>query len=157
MSGSFTTPGTNIPARVTFNSGYIDFGLNRIVNLDSCTLGIEWTTAPLYVVNSIVPQALNRHTQKITMTGKIKSFAQEVFELAMGSSQPGTPNLVTPLDGQPTVTTPVATFYDSNGKEYQYQFINALFKSFKTNIKQEDYGDFDFELEATGVNIVYTI
>ena len=152
----FSAAGTSITPRVVFNSGYIDFGSNRIVNLESATLGIEWTTAPLYVVNSIVPQAMNRHTQKITLTGKIRSFAAETFALAMGSSTIGTPNTLIGLDGQPTLVNPVANLYDSAGKQYQYQFGNAMFKSFKTNVKMEDYADFDFELEASTLSILYT-
>lgn len=153
---AFTTGGTPITPRVIFNSGFIDFGSNRIVDLDSATLGIEWTMAPLYVVGSIIPQAYNRHTQKITLTGKIKSFAAEVFQLALGSSTPGSPQEIDYLDGQPTLVNPVATLFDSAGKQYQYQFGGALFKSFKTNLKMEDYADFDFELEATTLKILYT-
>lgn len=153
---SFTSAGTPITARVMFNSGTIDFGSNRIVDLDSATLSLEWTMAPLYVVGSIVPQAYNRHTQKITLTGKIKSFAAEIAGLALGSSAAGTPVTLAPLDGQPTLTSPVATFFDANNKEVQYQFTGALFKSFKTNVKMEDYTDFDFELEATSMSLLYT-
>ena len=156
MAQAFTNPGTNVPNRIIFNSGTIDFGNSRIVQLDSATLGIEWTMAPLYVVGSIAPQAYNRSTQKITLTGKVKSFAAEMTALALGSSSIGTPNGIGPLDGQPTLQNPVATFFDSNNKEYQYQFINALFKSYKANVKMEDYADFDFELEASGLLIVYT-
>lgn len=153
---AFTSAGTPITARVLFNSGTIDFGVNRVVNIDSATLGIEWTLAPLYVVGSIVPQAYNRSTQKITVTGKIKSFAAELANLSLGSSVAGTPVGLYPLDGQPTLQSPVATFVDANGKEIQYQFSGALFKSFKANVKMEDYADFDFEMEATSMVIVYT-
>lgn len=152
----FINPGNPITARVLFNSGTLDFGSNRVVNLDSATLGIEWTMAPLYVVGSIVPQAYNRSTQKITLTGKIKSFAAELATLALGSSVPGNPIELDPLDGQPTLLSPVATFFDQNNKEIQYQFSGALFKSFKNNVKMEDYADFDFEMEATSVKILYT-
>lgn len=155
-SPAFTNAGTPITARVMFNSGYIDFGSNRIVDLDSASLSLEWTMAPLYVVGSIVPQAYNRHTQKITLTGKIKSFAAEIATLALGSSAAGTPVGLYPLDGQPTLQSPVATFTDANGKEVQYQFTGALFKSWKTNVKMEDYTDFDFELEASSIALVYT-
>lgn len=153
---AFTNAGTPITARVLFNSGFIDFGSNRVVNLDSATLGIEWTMAPLYVVGSIVPQAYNRSTQKITLTGKIKSFAAELANLALGSSVPGVPVSLNPLDGQPSLLSPVATFFDQNGKEIQYQFSGALFKSFKNNVKMEDYNDFDFEMEATSLALIYT-
>jgi hypothetical protein len=143
----FTNPATPVTARVVFNSGTIDFGSNRIVDLDSATLGIEWTMAPLYVVGSIIPQAYNRHTQKITLTGKIKSFAAEIANVALGSSATGNPVTLYPLDGQPTLQSPVATFFDANGKEFQYQFSGAMFKSFKTNVKMEDYADLTLSLK----------
>jgi hypothetical protein len=110
----------------------------------------------LFVVGYIKPQAYNRHTQKITLTGKIKSFAAELATVALGSSVPGSPVELDTLDGQPTLQSPVATFYDASGKQYQYQFSGALFKSFKANVKAEDYADFDFEMEATDVKILYT-
>lgn len=153
---SFIAAGSNTPARVIFNSGYLDFGGNRVVNLDSATLGIEWTMNPLYVVGSIIPQAYNRSSQKITLTGKIKSFPAELAAVALGSSTIGSPNSIFAPDGTPTLSSPVATFFDSNGKEYQYQFTGALFKSFKSNVKMEDYNEFDFELEATTLTLVYT-
>jgi hypothetical protein len=158
MSNSFINAGTPITNRTLFNSGYFDFGSNRIINLDNITLKTEWTTAPLYVLGSIVPQALNRHTQKISITGKVQAFAAEMFELALGSSAPGSPiNSINPLDGQPTLLNPVGTFYDQNGKEYQYQFSSAIFKSFTANLKMEDYGTFDFELECISYALVYTV
>lgn len=155
MTG-FISKGNPVSPRVIFNSGILDFGLQEMVNLDSITLGIEWTMNPLYVVGSIVPQAYNRSSQKVTMSGKIKSFPAELAAVALGSSSIGTPNLLQPLDGQPTLLSPVATLFDSAGREYQYQFSGAIFKSFKGNVKMEDYADFDFELEATSVVLVYT-
>jgi len=154
---AFTAAGTNVPQRVTFNSGTLDFGSNRLVDLDNVSLSMEWSTSPLYVLNSIKPADLVRHSQKVTMTGKIKSFAPEALMYAMGSSTTGTPSEIDTLDGQPTFTTPVATFYDRNGKEYQYQFSGAIFKSYKMNAKMEDYAEWDFELEAKDVVLLYTV
>lgn len=156
MSNSFTGPGSNITQRITFNSGTLDFGNARVVDLDNIALNIEWTTAPLYVLNSIKAADLTRHTMKVTMTGKIKSFAAEIDQMAMGSSTIGVPVEIDTLDGQPTPLSPVATFFDRNGKEYQYQFSNALFKSYKLNAKMEDYAEWDFEIEARDVVQVYT-
>lgn len=156
MTTQFTPAGSNIPARIMFNSGTLDFGNSRLVDLDSLSISVEWTPQELYVLGSIKPADLVRHSQKTTLTGKIKSFAAEMEAIAYGSSQIGTPNELDTLDGQPTFTNPVLTLFDRNGKEYQYQLISALFKSSKGSFKAEDYGEFDFELEAIDIKALYT-
>src|SRR5271169_6042631 len=109
---SFVSPGTNVPQRVVFNSGTIDFGNERLVDVDNVSLNLEWTTAPLLVLNSIKPQDLVRHSQKVTMTGKVKSWPAEMQEIAFGVSSAGTPNEIDTLDGQPSYQNPVVTFFD---------------------------------------------
>ncbi len=156
MSNAFTNPGNNVNQRITFNSGTLDFGGSRLVDLDNVALSVEWSMNPLFVLNSIKPADYARSQQKVTLTGKIKSFAPEWIESALGSSTIGTPQEIDTLDGQPTLLSPVLTFFDRNGKEYQYQFSGAIFKSYKMNAKMEDYADWDFELEAKDVAIVYT-
>lgn len=156
MPNTFTPAGSNIPARITFNSGTIDFGNSRVVEIDNVTLKNEWTLNPLYVLNSIKPQDYARSTQKITITGKIKSFAPELYDVTYGSSTIGTPQEIDTLDGQPTLQNPVLTFLDRNGKQYQYQVSGALFKSYNLTAKMEDYAEWDFELEAKDIAIVYT-
>lgn len=153
---AFTSGGSNITQRITFNSGTIDFGSNRLVELDNISLGIEWSLNTLYVINSIVPQDIARHTQKVSLSAKIKSFAPELYMLAMGSSTTGTPQEIDPLDGQATMTNPVVTLFDRNNKEYQYQFSGAVIKSVKLGAKMEDYAEFDFDLEAKSMVLVYT-
>lgn len=157
MTTAFTPAGGNIPARIFFNTGTLDFGGARIVDVDSISISLEYTPQELYVLGSIKPADLVRHSQKVTVSGKIKSFAAEMEAVAFGSSSIGTPNNLFPLDGQPTFTNPVFTGFDRNGKEYQYQFYNALFKSTKGSFKAEDFGEFDFELEAMDISaLVYT-
>ncbi len=153
---AFISPGTPVANRIFFNSGTMDFGTNRIVMLDSITIKTEWSTADLFAVGSIMPQAKNRHTFKCSVTGKVKSWAAEMFSFALGSSAAGSPNTINPLDGQPTLLSPVFTAYDANLKEYQYQFTGAIFKSISTAVKMEDYGEFDFEMEAMGLTELYT-
>lgn len=153
---AFDPAGTNIPRRITFNSGTIDFGNSRVVEIDNVVLGTEYTLVPLYVLNSIKPQDYARASQKVTLTGKIKSFAPELYNMALGSSTTGSPQEINTLDGQPTLQNPVATFFDRNGKQYQYQFSGALFKSYKMSAKMEDYAEWDFELEASDIAILYT-
>lgn len=153
---AFFPAGSNIANRITFNAGTIDFGNQRIVQLDSATLSFEGTTLPLYTVGSIVPQALVRHSLKYTLTAKIKSFPPEIEAEAWGSSSAGTPSGVLPLDGQPTFVSPVVTLFDLNSKQYQYQFINAIWKSDKLNVKMADYAEWDIELESMSMLLLYT-
>lgn len=156
MTTSFTAAGGNIPARITFNSATLDFGNARLVDIDNLSISLEWTPQELYVLGSIKPADLVRHSQKVMLSGKIKSFAAEMESIAFGSSSIGTPNNLITLDGQPTFTNPVLTIFDRNGKEYQWQLTNALFKSSKGSFKAEDYGEFDFELEAMDMIALYT-
>jgi hypothetical protein len=145
---SFATAGNNVTQRIIFNSGTLDFGNNRLVDMDNITVSVEWTLATLYVVNSIKPADINRHSQRISLSAKVKSFSPEVVAAMGGSSVGGTPNEQDLLDGQASFTNPVVTFFDRNGKQIQYQLQNAVFKSYKTSAKAEDYADFDIELEA---------
>lgn len=154
--GSFIAAGTPITKRITFNSGTLDFGSSRIVEIDNVALKVEWTMNPLYVLGSVKPQTYARSSQKVTLTGKIKSFAPEIMQAALGSSTPGTPNEIDTLDGQPTFVSPVGTFFDQSNKQYQYQFQNAMFKSYNMTAKMEDYAEWDFELEAMDIIIVNT-
>ena len=151
---AFTPAGTNLPAHITFNSGTIDFGAGRIVDIDNVSLMLEYTLAPLFVLGSIKPQNYARHTQKVSLTGKVKSFSPTMLAATAGSSAVGSPSTIYTLDGQPTLQNPVATFYDVSNNEFQYQFTNALFKSFKTTLKAEDYLEADFEMEASDVTFV---
>lgn len=151
---SFTPAGTPNTSHIVFNSGTLDFGAQRLVMLDNIAMNIEWTTAPLYVLGSIKAQNLARHSQKVSLTGKLKSFSPSLWAAGAGSSGGSAPITIATLDGQPALLAPVGTFFDSAGNEVQYQFVNALFKSMKSSLKMEDYAEFDFELEATDVVIV---
>lgn len=154
---TFIPPGSNIKSRVTFNSGSIDFGNSRIVQVDSVSISLEWTTAPLMVLGSIKAQDLVRHSQKVSMTGKIKSYPGEMDLIVAGSSTVGVQNQAITLDGQPTFQNPVVTLFDRNGNEIQYQFSSAIFKSNKLTSKNEDYGEWDFELDAIDITEIYTV
>ena len=148
--------GANVPSRIVFNSGTLDFGGNRMVQVDNLSMSMEYGTNFLYVLGSILGQDIVRHSAKATLSGKIKSFSPEADSIAYGSSVVGTPMELGVLDGQATLTSPILTIYDRNNKEIQYQFQSALFKSSKATLKAEDYGEFDFELEALSVKILYT-
>lgn len=153
----FTNPGTNITSRVSFNSGTIDFGNTRIVQVENINISLEWSIADLFVLGSIKPQDKVRHSQKVSMSGKIKSYPAEMDLIVAGSSTLGSINQANTLDGQPTFQNPVVTLFDRNGKEIQYQFSNAIFKSNKLTAKMEDYTEWDFELEAMDITELYTV
>jgi len=154
---SFQTPGSNIIQRIVFNSGTLDFGSNRLVDLNNIALTIEWTLNTLYVINTIKPADIARHSQRVNLTGKIKAFAPEMENLAWGSSAAGTPNEIDTLDGQPTLAAPVLTFYDRNGKEIQYQLSGAVFKSSKATATMGEFAEWDFELEAQDIVALYSV
>lgn len=154
---AFTNPGTNITQRIAFNSGTLDFGSNRLVQLDSCNISIEWSIADIYTLGSIKRQDIARHSEKVTLTGKIKSYAPEMEMIALGSSTTGTPQEIDTLDGQPTLQSPVLTIFDRNNKEIQYQISGAIFKSTKVATTAENYAEWDFEIEAKDIAEVYTV
>ena len=154
---SFQPAGSNVSQRVTFNSGTIDFGGNRLVDVDNINLSIEWSTQSLYVLNSIKPQDLVRHGQKVTMSGKIKSFPPELLAVTAGSSNNGIPSGISTTDGQHKLQSPIVTLFERNAKQIQYQLSGALFKSNKLTTANEAFGEWDFELEAKDIQeIVYT-
>jgi hypothetical protein len=153
---SFQPAGNSVTKRIVFNAGTIDFGGSRIVEVDNVSLSVEWTTAPLYVIGSIKPQDLVRHSQKVSLSASLKSYSPEFENIAYGSSTNGTPNEIDTLDGQPTLVSPIVTLFDRNGKEVQYQLSGAIVKSSKGAFKSEDYATFDFEIEAIDITELYT-
>lgn len=156
MSG-FTNPGSNVPTRVSFNSGTIDFGSNRVVDVNNINIEVRWSSAPMYVLNSIKIQNLARHSEAVTISGQIKSWSPEMEMLSFGSSTIGTPQEIDTLDGQPTLINPVITLFDNNNKEVQYQVVNALFTSDKTGLRAEDYTTWDFTIECSDIKLIYTV
>lgn len=153
---SFSSPGTPYPNRYVFNSGTINFGTGQMVALDNVSISMEKSTEYLYVLGSIKGQDLVVHSVKATLSAKAKSFTGEVDGLAYGASTSGTPNENTVLDGQPTLQNPVVILFDRNGKEIQYQLLNATFKSSKATMKAEDYAEFDIEIDALDIIELYT-
>ena len=140
-----------------FNSGTLDFGSNRIVDLTSANLTVAWILNILFVMNTIKPVDIARHGQKITLEAKVSSFPPEIDQLAWGASTPGTPNEIETLDGQATMTSPVLTFFDRNGKQMQYQLIGAVFQSTKQTSGKDEYATWDFTLEAKDITALYTV
>ena len=153
----FNNPGTNLVSRIVFNSGAIDFGNSRIVQVDNVSLALEYSLTDLFVVGSIKAVDKVRHSQKVTMSGKLKSYPAELDMMLAGSSTIGAQNQANTLDGQPTFQNPTVTLFDRNGKQIQYQFTNALFKSSKLTSRNEEYSEWDFELEAIDITEIYTV
>lgn len=156
MSG-FLGAGTILANRFSFNSGTLDFGNSRIVAIENITVELKYSIAPLLILGSIKAADLARHTQVVTLSGKLKSYAPELEMMVAGSSTIGSPNNANTLDGQPTLQNPVVTLYDRNNKEIQYQLSSALFSSTKLTAKMEDYSEWDFELTAIDIVEVYTV
>lgn len=154
--GNFINPGSNIPSRISFNSGTIDFGNSRLVNVENITIETKWSSAPMYVLNSIKMAFLARHSESVSISGQVQSFSPEMDMLSFASSTTGTPQEIDTLDGQPTLLNPVITLFDQNGKEFQYQVLNALFTSNKASLKNEAYTTWDFTIEAIDIKIIYT-
>jgi len=153
---AFNAAGNNITQRISFNSGTLDFGSNRLVQLDSVNIEIKWSVADIYTLGSIKRQDIARHSEVVTLGGKIKSYAPELEMLAMGSSTAATPNEIDALDGQPTLQNPVMTLFDRNGKQIQYQLQSALFTSTKISASNEAYTEWEFSLEAKDLIQLYT-
>jgi hypothetical protein len=154
---SFTTPGSNVGTRVTFNAGTIDFGNQRLVDVNNLKIDLKWDGKPLYVLNSIKIQFLARGNESVQVTGDINSWSPELDGLLYGSSTIATPSADFTLDGQPTLFNPVITCFDSNGKEFQYQVTGALFTAESVSLNQEDYGKWSFTIMASDITLVYTV
>lgn len=154
---NFTPAGNNVSQRISFNSGTLDFGNSRIVLIDNITLTVEWGLADLFVLGSIKPQYKAKHSQKVSLSAKTKSYYPELEMLVFGSSSIGVPNNIFTLDGQATLQNPVISLLDSNNKQVQYQLSGAVFKSTKLSAKMEDYSEWDVELESLDIAEVYTV
>lgn len=153
---AFVSPGTNITTRIAFNSGTLDFGSNRLVQVDNVNISLEWSVADIFTLNSIKRQDIARHSEKVTLTGKILSYAPELQMLALASSTIATPQEIDTLDGQPTLLNPVLTIFDRNSKQIQYQLTGALFKSVKVATTAENYATWEFDIEAKDILELYT-
>lgn len=157
MANSFNPAGSDVPARVTFNSGTIDFGSNRLVDVNNLKIDLKWDGKPLYVLNSIKIAFLARSSESVSVTGTMNSWSPELDNILYGSSTIGTPQEIDTLDGQPTLNNPVITCFDSSGKEFQYQLQNALFTAETVSLQQENYASWDFTIMASDIKLVYTV
>ena len=154
---AFNAAGTNVATRVTFNSGTIDFGSNRLINVGDLKIDVKWDGKPLYILNSTKVAFMARGNESVQVTGSINSWSPELGSVLYGSSGSGTPSAIYSLDGQPTLINPSITCFDSNGKELQYQLTGAIFTSDSIDLSQENYGKWAFTIMASDISIVYTV
>jgi hypothetical protein len=152
---AFNSAGTPTPNRVVFNSGYIDFGNTRLVNVDNIKIDYKYTSVPMYVLNSIKIANLARSQEAVTITGVVKTFSPEMEGLMFGSSTSSGGNIgYIALDGQPSLLNPNLTVYDQNNNEYQYQITGALFTTDTVTFTNEQFSSWDFTLTCIDINLV---
>jgi hypothetical protein len=152
------TPGTPVTERIFFNTGYIDFGLEQLVNVDNVTVEITFSEKELRRLNSIKMASHKRATFKCSLRAKLKSVNKEVFAVIFGTSAPdGSGTLITVKDGQPDELNPVFTGYidDDPSKPVQFQFTDAVCTAMPLAATLENYGEVDFTMEARDVSVFY--
>ena len=150
---AYFSAGTPVPLHVSFNSGQLDFGSNRLVNLDNVKIDYKFSEASFYVLNSIKKAGHARHSLAVTLTAKTHNLSQTVEAMFFGaSSSDATTIMNSVLDGQPTYQNPVLTVIDDSGASHQYQMVSAMLTSDSVNTTNEDYTTWDLTWECTDIN-----
>jgi hypothetical protein len=147
------TPGSQ---RITFNSGYLDFGNFGVINLDNVKIETTVTDTQLRQLNSIKMADLKRKSLTVKLTGKVKSFNKEMLATYFGtSSVDGSGTLISFKDGQQATLNPNFTAYvdDDVTKPFQCQLTNAVILSMPITASIENYGEIDFDMIATDIKI----
>jgi hypothetical protein len=155
MSG-FNPAGTPTPTRVVFNSGFIDFGNTRLVNVDNIKMDYKYTSVRMMALNTIKTVTIARSNQIVTVTGTVDTFSPEMEGLMFASSGATTGSTTTyaALDGQPTLLNPTITVYDENNNEYQYQVTGAIFSADTATFTNEQFAKWDFTLDCIDLTLV---
>ncbi len=152
----YIPPSTLLNSQISFNSGQVDFGNNRLIQLDNVKLEVTTADKRLSQLNSIKASALKRATFTVKLSGKVKSFNKEMFETYFGvSSQDGSGTLISFYDGQQSTLNPVFTaiINDDSNQPFQCQLSNAVITSMPVTTSMENYGEVDFALTAVDVTI----
>jgi hypothetical protein len=150
--------GTPVNERLIFNSGFIDFGSNRIVDVDNAAVEISFSEGELRRLNSIKLASHKRKTFKCGLKAKVKAMSKEVFGTIFGTTATdGSGTLITVKDGQPTQLDPVFTAYvdDDVAKPIQFQFTDAVCMSMPVTSSLENYGEYDLDLACRDVQVFY--
>lgn len=152
----YIAPGSPSTTYLVFNSGFLDFGNNRILNIDNLKIDYKTTEVSFMVLNSIKKVAHAKSALTVTITGKTKSLSPALEAMFFGaSSSDGSTTTFSVLDGQiATQLNPVITVYDSNNVEHQYQAINALLTSNSFTTTNEGYAEWDFTLDCIDLNLI---
>ena len=150
--------GTPVSERLLFNSGYITFGSNQLVDVDNAVVEITFSEKELRRLASIKMASHKRATFKCGMKAKVKSMSKEVYTAILGTSTvDGSGELITVKDGQPTTLNPIFTTYvdDDVSKPIQFQFTDAVCTAIPLTSNLENFGEVDLTLEARDVSVYY--
>ena len=150
------SPGIPLNTAITFNSGYLDFGNDRIVTLDNVKVETTVTDAQLRTLNSIKMVALKRKSLTVKLTAKFKSWNKEpLIDFYGVSSADSGGTLISFFDGQQTTLNPVFTAYvnDDVTKPFQCQLTDAVILAMPLTASVENYGELDVDIIARDINI----
>ena len=151
--------GSPVSERLLFNSGYVTFASNQMVDVDNISLDISFSEKELRALNSIKMTSHKRATLKCGMKAKIKSMSKELFIQTFGATTiDGLGELISVKDGQLTsISNPVFTAYidDDVLKPIQFQFSDAVYTANPLTANLESFGEIDFTLTAKDVSIYY--
>jgi hypothetical protein len=148
--------GIPLVSQINFNSGYLDFGSQRIVNLDNIKIEPTVSIVELRQLNSIKMVAIKRKGFTVKLTAKFKSWDKEPFATFFGeSSVDGSGQLLTFHDGQQNSLDPVFTAFidDDVSKPFQCQLIGAVIESLPLTASVENYGEVDVTITAMDIKI----
>ena len=146
--------GTPIEEKLIFNSGYIDFGGDQLVDVENIVVDITFVEKEIRRLNSIKIAAHKRATVKCGLKAKTRSINKEVLIQLMGTNTPeASGRTISVLDGQATLLNPVFTAFvdDDTDNPIQFQFTDAILLVSPTTTALEDFGTMDLELVARDV------
>jgi hypothetical protein len=157
--------GVGVSERLTFNSGYLDFGnssdgYKRLVDVESISVDVSFAEKEVRRLNSIKIAAHKRATLKVNLKAKTRSVNWEILLNVMGTDTvEASGRTVSIYNGQiATANNPVFTSYvdDDVAKPIQFQLTDAIIVSSPTTSNLEDFGTMDLELFARDIKI-YTV
>ena len=135
-----------------FNQGYITVGATRLADLTDITVTQEFTNKDAYVIGSVKRRAIFRSELKLGFKATTISYDITLLQFIYGTSTTDGSGIgFSFTDGQaPTISTLVLTTYVGNNttQPVQYQYTGAVIKSASQNIKLNDYGSMDIEVDA---------
>ncbi len=155
----FIATGTPVEENLIFNSGYIDFGSDRLVDVENITLDVTFVEKEIRRLNSIKMASHKRATLKCVLRAKTKSTNREVLLDVMGTSTvDGAGHLISVTDGQVATLNPVFTTYinDDTARPIQFQLTDAILTTSPFVVALEEFGTIDLELTARDIKVYYS-